>query len=89
MAVVPWLSHRRGPSRHDDRMSGKLPIDRVREAMDAPRIYDEHREKLTRKDAALSRAVDPAEGERQPPSPDTEEDDPSRDGPEHGGEQRS
>jgi len=78
-----------GGARTIDAMSGKLPIDRVREAMDAPRIYEEHREKLTRKNAALARAVDPAEGEREPLSPDAEEDDPSRDGPEHGGEQLS
>ena len=47
-------------------MSGKLPIDRAREAQDAPAIYDEHRERLTQKQARLERANLPEEGERPP-----------------------
>lgn len=34
-------------------MSGKLPIDRVREAEDAPRIHDEHRQRFSEKQAKL------------------------------------
>lgn len=49
-------------------MSGKLPIDRVREAQDAPAVYEEHRERFTRKQAALEQTDQLAEGER-PPEP--------------------
>lgn len=34
-------------------MSGKLPIDRVREAQDAPATCDEHRERFAQERAAL------------------------------------
>ena len=34
-------------------MSGKLPIDRVRAAEDAPRIYEEHKQRFTEKQAKL------------------------------------
>ncbi len=48
------------------RMSGKLPIDRVREAQDAPAIYDEHRERFAQKQAELQETEPVEEGERQP-----------------------
>ncbi len=38
-------------------MPGKLPIDRMRAAMDAPRIYKREKEKFTKKQAKL-RATD-------------------------------
>jgi hypothetical protein len=47
-------------------MSGKLPIDRAREAQDAPAIYDEHRERFAQKQAKLANTNDIAEGERPP-----------------------
>ncbi|MBA3308288.1 MAG: hypothetical protein H0T04_06340 [Chloroflexi bacterium] len=47
-------------------MSGKLPIDRVREAQDAPAIYDEHRERFAQKQAELQETEQLNEGERQP-----------------------
>lgn len=58
------------------RMTGKLPIDRLREATDAPRIHDEHREKFTQKQATLEQTNDLAEGEREPVAPDVDESDP-------------
>jgi hypothetical protein len=45
-------------------MAGKLPIDRVREAQDAPRIYDEHRERFAEHQAELRDADDPVAGAR-------------------------
>ena len=48
-------------------MSGKLPIDRVREAQDARQIYDEHRERLSEHRARLEQTDERAEGERRPP----------------------
>jgi hypothetical protein len=53
-------------------MSGKLPIDRVREAQDAPKIYDEHRERFAQRQAELRDADDPVAGAR-PPAPEPEE----------------
>ena len=50
-------------------MSGKLPIDRVREAQDAPALYDEHRERFAQKQAKLEQTNELAEGERVPESP--------------------
>ncbi|HUP62572.1 MAG TPA: hypothetical protein VNA69_19370 [Thermoanaerobaculia bacterium] len=50
-------------------MSGKLPIDRVREARDAPSVYDDHRERFTRKRAKLDQTNELAEGERRPGPP--------------------
>jgi hypothetical protein len=50
-------------------MSGKLPIDRAREAQDAPAIYDEHRERFAQKQAKLANTNDLAEGERKPEDP--------------------
>jgi len=47
-------------------VSGKLPIDRVREAQDAPAIYDEHRERFAQKQAELQETEQLNEGERQP-----------------------
>jgi hypothetical protein len=47
-------------------MSGKLPIDRVREAQDAPAIYDEHRERFAQKQAKLEQTNELSEGERPP-----------------------
>ncbi len=44
----------------------KLPIDRVREAQDAPAIYDEHRERFAQKQAELQETEQLNEGERQP-----------------------
>jgi hypothetical protein len=51
-------------------MSGKLPIDRVREAQDAPAVYDEHRERFAQKQAKLEQTNDLAEAERPPETPD-------------------
>ncbi len=54
-------------------MSGKLPIDRVREAHDAPRVYERDKQQYTEEQARLregARAHQPdtelAEGEEQP-----------------------
>jgi hypothetical protein len=47
-------------------MSGKLPIDRVREARDAPEIYEDNRERLTQKEAKLDQTDELAEGEQSP-----------------------
>lgn len=58
-------------------MPGKLPIDRVREAQDAPKIYDEHRERFAERQAALrdADADDRVAGARpdatSPDAPDT------------------
>lgn len=51
-------------------MAGKLPIDRVREARDAPKIYDEHRERFAEHEAAIrdERAAGPG------PRPELESD---------------
>ena len=51
-------------------MSGKLPIDRVREAQDAPAVYDEHRERFAQKQAKLEQTNERAEGERLPEASD-------------------
>lgn len=67
-------------------MSGKLPIDRVREARKAPKIYVEHSERLAQQEAELRDADDPVAGAR-PPAPeatDDSTDEPSAtDAPEH------
>ena len=34
-------------------MSGKLPIDRVREAEDAPRVYEDHKQRFAEERAKL------------------------------------
>jgi hypothetical protein len=34
-------------------MSGKLPIDRVREAEDAPRVYEDHKQRFAEDQARL------------------------------------
>jgi len=34
-------------------MSGKLPIDRARAGEDAPRIYEDHKQRFTEKQAKL------------------------------------
>lgn len=49
-------------------MSGKLPIDRVRETRNAPKIFEEHNERLARQQAELRDADDPVAGAR--PQPD-------------------
>jgi hypothetical protein len=51
-------------------MSGKLPIDRVREAQDAPAVYEEHRERFAQKQARLEHTNERAEGERPPETQD-------------------
>jgi hypothetical protein len=51
-------------------MSGQLPIDRVRGRQDAPKIYDEHRERFTEREAELRDADDPVAGARPLPAPD-------------------
>lgn len=51
-------------------MAGKLPIDRVREARDAPKVYDEHRERFTSHQAGLREADDPVSGGRPEAPPD-------------------
>jgi hypothetical protein len=45
-------------------MPGKLPIDRVREAQDAPKVYDEHRERFASHQAGLRESEDPISGAR-------------------------
>ena len=55
-------------------MPGKLPIDRVRESQDAPKIYDEHRERFAQRQAELRDADDPVAGARpDATSPETAE----------------
>ncbi len=54
-------------------MSGKLPIDRVREAQDAPAIYDEHRERFAQKQATLQQTDQVEEGELPPTADETDE----------------
>jgi len=53
-------------------MSGKLPIDRVRDARDAPQTYDSHRERFAEKEATLRDAGvdDPVAGARPPDATD-------------------
>jgi len=67
-------------------MSGKLPIDRVREARKAPKIFVEHSERLAQQEAELRDADAPVAGAR-PPAPgatDDSADEPSgTDAPEH------
>jgi hypothetical protein len=53
-------------------MSGKLPIDRVREAQDAPAIYDEHRERFAEKQARLEQTDERTEGEARPDAEDAD-----------------
>ncbi len=45
-------------------MSGKLPIDRVRETRKAPKIFEEHAERLATQEAELRDADDPVAGAR-------------------------
>jgi hypothetical protein len=61
-----------GLSRKEGLMSGQLPIDRARERQDAPKIYDEHRERFAEHEAARREADDPVSGAR-PPAPEQEE----------------
>jgi hypothetical protein len=67
-------------------MSGKLPIDRVRETRKAPKVFLEHSERLAQQEAELRDADDPVAGAR-PPAPeatDDSADEPSEtDAPEH------
>jgi len=49
-------------------MSGKLPIDRVRETRKAPKIFVEHSERLAQQEAELRDADDPVAGARPPAS---------------------
>ena len=57
-------------------MPGKLPIDRVRAAEDAPRIYEDHKQRFTEKQAKLragdapSEAVDTSAGASATPMVD-------------------
>jgi len=53
-------------------MSGKLPIDRVRETRKAPKIFLEHSERLARQEATLRDAEDPVAGARPPASDATD-----------------
>jgi hypothetical protein len=53
-------------------MSGKLPIDRVREAQDAPRVYELDKRQHTEEQARL-RAVARAREENAEPAPKGEE----------------
>ncbi len=53
-------------------MSGKLPIDRVREARKAPKIYVEHSERLAQQEAELRDADDPVAGARPQASDPTD-----------------
>lgn len=67
-------------------MSGKLPIDRVREAREAPKIFVEDSERLAQEEAELRDADDPIAGARPPApeAPDDSADEPSgTDAPEH------
>lgn len=51
-------------------MSGKLPIDRVREAQEDPRIQDEHRERFTSHEATVRDDAGPVSGARPAVSTD-------------------
>lgn len=53
-------------------MPKPLPIDRVRESRDAPKIYDEHRERFAEREAALRDADDPVAGARPTAKPASE-----------------
>lgn len=58
-------------------MSGKLPIDRVREAEDAPKVYADHRQRFAEQQARLrdqsgQEAAGPADA-APPPAADPEE----------------
>jgi hypothetical protein len=44
-------------------MPGKLPIDRVRAAKDAPRVYEREKETFTKKQATLRAADSPVGNE--------------------------
>lgn len=54
-------------------MPGKLPIDRVRETRQAPKIYLEHSERLAKQEAELRDAQDPVAGARPPASDSTDD----------------
>lgn len=54
-------------------MPGKLPIDRVRETRQAPKIYLEHSERLAEQEAKLRDADDPIAGARPPASDSTDD----------------
>jgi len=54
-------------------MSGKLPIDRVREARKAPKIYLEDSERLAKQEAELRDADDPVAGARPKASDPTDD----------------
>jgi hypothetical protein len=54
-------------------MSGKLPIDRAREAADAPRIYELEKQRFTEQQAELHHETAPGQGAAGPP-PDQVED---------------
>jgi hypothetical protein len=64
-------------------MPGKLPIDRVRDALHAPRIFEQMRSRFTEKRARLSRQV--PSGQDSPFSPETIARDGRNDVHEHGG----
>ncbi len=48
-------------------MSGKLPIDRVREAADAPRIYELEKQRFTEQQAELNHEGAPGRDAADPP----------------------
>ncbi len=54
-------------------MSGKLPIDRVRETRQSPKVFLEHSERLAQQEAELRDADDPVSGAR-PPAADATDD---------------
>ena len=54
-------------------MTGKLPIDRVRETRKAPKIYLEHSERLAKQEAELRDADDHVAGARPQPSDPTDD----------------
>jgi len=55
-------------------MPGKLPIDRVRAAEDAPRIYEDHKQRFTEKQAKLRASEAPPESDTPPTHADASAD---------------
>ena len=57
-------------------MSGKLPIDRVREAEDAPRVYQDHKQRLAQDEARLRQlGSSPVDLDALRSTPDTDDND--------------
>ena len=56
-------------------MSGRLPIDRVRETRKAPKVFLEHSERLAQQEAERRGADDPVSGARPPAAGATDDPD--------------